>query len=139
MLEENYSYFDHEADIGIIGQGPNIEEAFISAAQAVFAIMADPKFLKTTTEIKINFEEPDIEIALVIWLNALISQARVNEMIFKEFSLQHKNNHWHGIAKGQKWSKDIPLGTEVKGATLTMLSVQQLDNNRWEAKCVVDV
>ena len=139
MLEENYTYFDHEADTGIIGRGKTVEAAFISAAQAVFAIMADPNTFKATEEISINFEEEDIELAFVTWLNLLITLARVNKMVFKEFKLERKNNNWQGIAKGEAWSKDIPLGTEVKGATLTMLSVQKLDNNLWEAKCVVDV
>ena len=32
-------YFDHEADIGIIGRGKSIEQAFCHAAHAMFAIM----------------------------------------------------------------------------------------------------
>lgn len=138
MLENNYAYFDHEADTGIIGRGKTMEEAFISAAKAVFAIMCDPVNIQAEDEITISFDENDIEIALVTWLNALISAARINSMVFNTFELTQKNGHWHGQAKGQKWSKNIPLGTEVKGATLTMLSVQKI-NSHWEAKCVVDV
>lgn len=139
MLENNYSYFDHEADTGIIGRGKTIDDSFVSAAKAVFAIMADPETIKSNAEITISFDEDDTEIALVTWLNALISAARINEMVFNSFTLEHKKNHWSGTAKGQKWSKNIPLGTEVKGATLTMLSVQKIQKNLWEVKCVVDV
>ena len=39
-ITEN-NYFDHEADIGIIGRGKTIEQAFINTAEALFAIMVD--------------------------------------------------------------------------------------------------
>ncbi len=38
---EQYGYFEHDADIGIIGRGATPEAAFESAAEAVFAIMAE--------------------------------------------------------------------------------------------------
>jgi SHS2 domain-containing protein len=38
----SYDYFDHDADVGIIGRGPTATAAFEAAADATFALMADP-------------------------------------------------------------------------------------------------
>ncbi len=40
MLSD-YDYFDHDADIGIVGRGETAQAAFVAAAEAMFAIMAD--------------------------------------------------------------------------------------------------
>ncbi|CAE6514598.1 MAG TPA: archease [Nitrosomonas nitrosa] len=131
-------YFEHDADIGIIGQGTTIEHAFEAAAQAVFAIVTDLDALQPATLVDFTFEEDDVELALVTWLNLLLGKARELGMVFCRFHLQRQNNQWHGVALGEKWRSDLEHGTEVKGATLTMLSVKQIGMS-WEARCVVDV
>ncbi|HNP51491.1 MAG TPA: archease [Nitrosomonas nitrosa] len=131
-------YFEHDADIGIIGQGTTIEHAFEAAAQAVFAIVTDLDALQPATLVDFTFEEDDVELALVTWLNLLLGKARELGMVFCRFHLQRQNNQWHGEALGEKWRSDLEHGTEVKGATLTMLSVKQIGMS-WEARCVVDV
>ncbi len=133
-------YFEHEADMGIIGHGDTIEEAFVDAAKAMFAIMVDLDRIEAKAEhtIQIEFEEQDLEIALVIWLNALIAEANGRDLVLNTFKLKRDNNHWSGEAQGELWSEAIERGTEVKGATLTSLSVKQVEG-QWEARCVVDV
>lgn len=39
------SYFEHDADIGIIGRGVTVEQAFEAAAQTVFAIVTPVYFM----------------------------------------------------------------------------------------------
>ncbi|MCW5601947.1 archease [Nitrosomonas sp.] len=131
-------YFEHDADIGIIGQGTTIEHAFEAAAQAVFAIVTDLDALQPAMLVDFTFEEDDVELALVTWLNLLLGKARELGMVFCRFHLRRQNNQWHGEALGEKWRSDLEHGTEVKGATLTMLSVRQIGMS-WEARCVVDV
>lgn len=130
-------YFDHDADMGIIGRGSSIEEAFINAAYAMFDIMTDISLIPSKQVITIQFEEPDFELALVTWLNLLLAKARAEGIILSKFSLQFKNNTWYGMAWGDDWQDNMMRGTEVKGATLTMLEVSH--NELWQAKCVVDV
>jgi SHS2 domain-containing protein len=138
MRTQQEQYFAHDADIGIIGRGKTITEAFVSAAESVFSIMTDLKTIKPTDSINIDFEETDIELALVEWLNLLIAESQSNGLIFCQFELNKDNHHWHGKAWGESWSEETIRGTEVKGATLTMLSVKKT-NREWEARCVVDV
>lgn len=135
---QDEQYFEHQADIGIIGRGDSLTEAFISAAKAVFAIMTDLSSIKPKQSIQFEFEESDPELAFVIWLNQLLNLSRSKEMVCSQFSLAHHDNHWKGQAWGEPWQASFSKGTEVKGATLTMLSVKQI-NHHWEARCVVDV
>lgn len=135
---KNENYFDHDADIGIIGRGDSMEECFISAAKSLFELMADLSDVHPKQSISFEFKETDPEFALVTWLNHLIAKADAEHLILSKFHLIRKGNIWMGSAMGDVWHKGIERGIDVKGATLTMLSVKQKDG-KWEAQCVVDV
>lgn len=137
-MSKKYGYFDHDADIGIIGKGKSIEEAFESAAAAMFSIMVNADALNCRELIEVEFEEEDSEFALVEWLNKLLAVSHMKHLALGQFALHQEGNVWRGKAWGEKWQRDLERGTEVKGATLTMLSVEKKDDH-WEARCVVDV
>jgi SHS2 domain-containing protein len=132
------SYFDHDADVGIVGRGEAPEQAFEGAACAMFAIMSDITMVRNEVTVQFDFNETDLELALVTWLNALLAHAREQQAVFGSFRLQRQGDAWHGEASGQRWDETMERGVEVKGATLTMLSVRRADGG-WEARCVVDV
>lgn len=131
-------YFEHDADMGIIGRGMTVEQSFEAAAQAVFAIITNLEAVQPVTAVAIEFEETDLELALVIWLNLILGKSRELGMVFSRFHIQRQGNQWHGKVLGEKWHDGMERGVEVKGATLTMLSVKQI-GPVWEARCVVDV
>lgn len=133
-----YSYFDHDADIGVVGRGATIEDAFEAAARATFAIMADLEQVTPADTVALDFEEADVEIALVRWINLLITLAREHHMTFCRFWVEKDGVRWRGGAMGEPWKAGLDRGVEVKGATLTMLRVSE-DVAGWEARCVVDV
>jgi SHS2 domain-containing protein len=137
-MHEPIAYFEHGADMGIVGRGASIEEAFEHAASAAFAIMADPAQIKAQASVAVEFEEADMELALVTWLNLLLGQARSRGLIFGRFRLRRDGPRWSGTAEGAPWRADMERGVEVKGATLTGLAVTQRDGI-WEARCIVDV
>ncbi|TXI17633.1 MAG: archease, partial [Nitrosomonas sp.] len=83
----NSSYFEHDADIGIIGRGETLEQSFEAAAMAVFAIMTKLECVQPNDEITVEFEETDLELALVTWLNIIIAKAREFGMVFSHFYL----------------------------------------------------
>lgn len=138
MGTDTYGYFDHDADIGIIGRGDTLEHAYEGAARAMFAIMIDIAALRPEITVRFAFEESDVELALVSWLNLLLAHARERQTVFSHFLLRREGNCWHGEASGQRWQRDMERGVEVKGATLTMLAVEQTPAG-WEARCIVDV
>jgi SHS2 domain-containing protein len=138
VTSARYAYFDHDADIGLAGHGATLEEAFESAAEGMFAIMTDLASVRRERIVKLEFEEADVELALVRWLNLLLATAREHGMVFAEFRLDRDGVVWRGSATGEAWRGDLERGVEVKGATLTMLRVEQR-SGEWEARCVVDV
>ena len=137
-MQSAHGYFEHDADVGIIGRGTTMEESFVSAARAMFAIQTDLDSLQSHERIELAFDEDDVELALVRWLNALLAASRDRAMVLCEFGLARDGNHWLGWARGERWRGGLVRGTEVKGATLTMLSVAH-GAAGWEARCVVDV
>jgi SHS2 domain-containing protein len=137
-MHESFAYFEHGADMGIVGRGAQLEQAFEQAAIAMFAMMTTLDALQPRQSVAIEFEEADVELALVTWLNRLLGEARSRALVFGRFRLRRDGTHWSGTAAGEPWRKDLERGVEVKGATLTALGVTQRDGI-WEARCVVDV
>ena len=131
-------YFEHDADIGVVGRGVTLEEAFESAASATFAVMADLSAVRPERSVTLDFEEADIEIALVRWLNLLLGLSHEQGLVFSRFWVERDGVHWRGGASGEPWRRDLERGTEVKGATITMLEVKESAAG-WVARCVVDV
>lgn len=132
------SYFEHDADIGVVGRGATLEQAFEAAARATFAVMADLDAVRPLQSVGVEFEEADRELALVRWLNLLLGLARERGLVFSRFWIERDGTRWRGGAAGEPWRDDLERGVEVKGATLTMLRVVQSAEG-WEARCVVDV
>ena len=137
-MSRSHDLFEHDADHGVIGRGSTIEEAFVAAAEATFGLMADLDRIEPREAVAIEFEEADPELALVIWLNALLGHARDRRLAFGRFELRRDGARWRGRAAGERWRPDLERGIEVKGATLTMLAVRESAAG-WEARCIVDV
>lgn len=131
-------YFDHDADVGVFGHGAGVEQALIAAAEATFDLMTDISLIRPLEPIDVEFEEADLEFALVIWLNALLAQAHERGLALGRFELQRHGTHWRGVAWGEPWREQMPRGVDVKGATLTALCVRATSDG-WDARCVVDV
>jgi SHS2 domain-containing protein len=133
-----WEYFDHDADVGVVGRGARPEDAFVAAARATFALMTEPGGIERRARIEVGFEEADLELALVRWLNLLLAHAHDRGLALGEFELTRDGDAWRGRAWGEPWREGLERGTDVKGATLTALSVRRAGDG-WEARCVVDV
>jgi len=133
-----YDYFDHDADTGVIGRGVTLQDAFVHAAEATFALMCDPITVAQDERIDVEFEEQDPELALVTWLNLLLAHANERGLALGCFELARDGHRWRGSAWGEPWRADMERGTQVKGATLTALHVTP-QGDGWEARCVVDL
>jgi SHS2 domain-containing protein len=137
-MAEDRGTFEHGADIGIYGRGPDAPAAFCRAAEAMFALMTDLDAVEPREAIGVEFVEADLEFALVKWLNLLLAHAADRGLVFARFELAREGEWWTGTARGEPWREGLERGTGVKGATLTMLSVRHVGGT-WDARCVVDV
>ena len=131
-------YFDHDADVGVVGRGATLEQAFVAGAEAVFSLVTRLGDVRPLESVEVQFEEADAELAFVTWINQLLGHAHENGLVLGKFELERDGERWRGRAWGERWRDEMERGVDVKGATLTMLSVAQTDGG-WEARCVVDV
>lgn len=140
MSERRWEHFNHMADIGVRGCGPDIATAFEQAALALTAVITDPALVKAEQGVEIQCEAPDLELLLADWLNALIYEMATRRMLFSRFQVRLQGAELFASAWGE--AVDPPRhqpAVEVKGATYTALSVAQGKDGHWTAQCVVDV
>ncbi len=137
-MPRRYAYFDHDADVGVVGRGNSVEEAFAAAAEATFALMLDLAAVRPSQVVRFQLDEDDLDLALVAWLNRLLAEARARKLALGRFDVTRRGDRWQGEARGEPWRPEIERGVEVKGATLTALAVERVGEG-WEARCVVDV
>ncbi len=137
-----FKFFEHQADVGIIGIGKTLEEAFQEAAKAMFQTMCDINHVKPEKTVKVKADAADEEGLLIDWLNALLAQKDIRDMLFSSFRVNIKkgNNKFNLTAdvKGEKLNpKKHHLKVEVKAATYSQLKVEK--GKEFKVQCVVDV
>lgn len=134
-----YETFEHEADMGIRGLGRTLEEAFENGARAMFSIMLDLEGVEPREKVDICCSAPDKETLFVEWLNEILAQASLREMVFSDFKVDSlRGDSLKGYALGEKLDRrKHRLNVEVKAATYSMLKVYK--NREYVAQCIVDV
>jgi tRNA nucleotidyltransferase (CCA-adding enzyme) len=139
MDTPHWEHFEHQADMGIRGIGRTPAQAFEQAALGMSAIITDVALISPVQMINISCEEPDQELLLVDWLNALVFEMATRKMLFSRFEVELENGNLIARAWGELI--DVPRhqpAVEIKGATYTELAVYK-HNDGWIAQCVVDV
>jgi SHS2 domain-containing protein len=133
-----YEFFEHKADIGIRGSASSLEEAFAEAAKAMFSVMVDIDKVKPVKTVDIRCSAENDEELLVEFLNKLLSEANINDMVFSEFIVRIRNHNLEATAKGESLDPEKHnVKTEVKAATYSQLKVES--NEKFLVQCVVDV
>jgi SHS2 domain-containing protein len=136
----SWEHYAHGADIGLRGFGRSVEEAFEQAAIALTAIVADVSGVRPSVQIEIHCEAPDLELLLVSWLNAIIYEMAVRNMLFSSYSVVLSGLSLTGTLVGEAIDPQRhQLAVEAKGATVTDLKVECDSEGHWLAQCIVDV
>lgn len=139
-MTARWEHFDHDADIGIRGIGPTLEQAFEQAAIAMTAVITDPAKVMASTAVTLTCTAPDHELLLVDWINNLIYEMATRSVLFGRYQVAIENDVLTAVAWGE--SVDVlkhQPAVEIKGATFTELRVYQNPDALWVAQCVVDV
>jgi SHS2 domain-containing protein len=134
-----WELFPHDADVGVRGFGPTAEQAFEQAALALTATVTNTEVVPST-EAAVSCDAPDLELLFVEWLNAIIYEMAVRNMLFGKFSVHIAGTHLDGTLWGEAVDvvRHAPA-CEPKGATYTALRVAQGADGIWSAGCIVDV
>ena len=135
-----WEHFPHGADLGVRGFGATPAEAFVQAARALCAAIADLATVRCDEAIDIEREAPSLDLLLMDWLNALVYEMAARRMIFAAFEVSLTGGKLTGRAFGEKVSRERHApAVEVKGATFTELVVREDRPGLWRAQCVIDV
>ena len=134
-----WEHFPHDADVGVRGFGATASQAFEQAALALTAVVTRAR-VEPLSPVEINCKAPDLELLFVDWLNAIIYEMAVRDMLFARFDVRIEDT---GL-QAKLWGEPVDVARhapacEPKGATYTALRVAQGDDGSWSAACVVDV
>jgi SHS2 domain-containing protein len=134
-----WQHFPHDADVGIRGWGSTAAEAFEQAGLALTAVVTHVD-IQPLVAVEVRCESPDLELLFVEWLNAVIYEMAVRNMLFGRFAVRIDG----GRLDATLWGEPVDVARhtpacEPKGATYTALQVSQDIDGRWVAACVVDV
>ena len=147
MLENamTYELLEHEADIGVKGIGPTLEEAFQEGAKAMFSVMIDLEKVEATSSVDVKCEADSIEMLFVEFLNRLLADMTISEMVFSKFEIKITKSEepetysLTGKAFGETLNQEKhQTKTEVKGATLHGVKYEEVEGKHM-IQCVVDV
>ena len=134
-----WEHFPHDADVGLRGWGATPAEALEQAAYALTAVVTHAK-VEPKISVRVTCEAPDLELLLVEWLNAIIYEMAVRNMLFGRFSVRIENDRLEGTLWGEPVDVERHApACEPKGATYTALKVTRDADGRWSAACIVDV
>jgi SHS2 domain-containing protein len=136
----SFETFDHDADIGVRGWGLSLAEAFENGARALTSVLTDPGGVEGLEEVRVELEGEDVELLFFAWLSALVYEMATRGMVFAEFHVEIDGGRLRAGMRGER----VDVGrhspaVEVKGPTMTELSVRPGPDGRWLAQCVVDV
>ena len=135
----SWAHFRHKADLGLRGIGKDKAGAFEAIGSALTAAITDPDRVAASESVELHCEAPDDEVLLVDWLNSLIYEMAVRNMLFREFDVTLNDGRLDAKVKGEKVDRTRHQpAVEVKGATYTALSVEPCEEG-WTVQCVIDV
>jgi SHS2 domain-containing protein len=138
-MKKSWEHYSHTADMGIRGFGGTLEEAFASAALAMVAISVDLRKIEPKQQVDVTCEQPDRELLLIDWLNALIYEMAVRKMIFGRFEVKIEGECLIGKVWGEKLDmKKHRPAVEIKGTSYSDLKVAR-ENEQWVAQCIIDI
>jgi SHS2 domain-containing protein len=134
-----WEHFPHDADVGVRGWGATAAQALEQAAHALTAVITHAE-VEPQVRVEVRCEAPDLELLLVEWLNAIIYEMAVRNMLFGRFAVRIED----GRLEGTLWGEPVDVerhapACEPKGATYTALRVGKDQDGTWSAACIVDV
>lgn len=135
----HWEHFEHSADVGVRGIGRTLAEAFEQVALALTAVIADPKRVAARETVIVRCSAPDAGLLLVGWLNELVYEMAVKNMLFSACDVAIDGSTLTATCRGELLNRARHRpAVEVKGATHTALRVEAVEGG-WVAQCVVDV
>lgn len=137
--------FEHTADMGLMGWGPDEKSAICETAMALFELMRGGETPEPDKVFDLEIEGYSLRELLVELLNRLISLADLNEaglVDIESVSLESGSAGFRMIVKVRAAGLDRSggrKGSEVKAVAGYGADVRRRTDGAWVASCVVDL
>lgn len=133
-MSAGYSYRDCASGVAIDAQGKSFEQVCEQAALALFGLEAHLATVLPERAIDIEFIACDPVVDARTWLERLLAQARLADLVLCAARLTRAGDRWRGEAWGMPWR-------DARRARVRGLDTQQFtlrrDGRRWRLHCVV--
>jgi SHS2 domain-containing protein len=132
------------ADVAFEAWGKNVEEVFISAADATMNVMVeDLGTIGRSLELAIDLQHDQLDLLLFSFLNELVFLKDARQLLLRVQSLSVSKTISDFILKGVVYGEGLdpqrhPLNVDVKAVTLHRFSLKQTDAG-WEAFVILDI
>jgi SHS2 domain-containing protein len=135
-----YREIEHTADLGIEVTAPDLSALFASAAEALYALIADSATIENREVITVSATGDGAEELLHAWLCELLALFNVQGFVGKRCEIASiTDGRVEGQVTGEKLDlKRHAFHTEIKGVTYHDFKVWQEDG-MWHARVIFDV
>lgn len=138
--EHRFELLEHTADVGVIGKGETMAEAFENAAYGMFSIMADLSRYTPTSSRVVHAAGVDDVTLLQGFLSQLIVLFDADRLLPLEFEITEismgRLTCWvstRPIADDIEW-----IGPAIKAVTYHQMAVESA-GREWTARAIFDV
>ena len=141
---KGFKVLDHTADEYIKAYGTNLEEAFESAALAMFEVMTDTNTIDPVESETIKVKAEDEVGLLYTWLESLILKFEVEGKLYSNFHVRRiekvgESFSLEAIVWGEAYTPNKhPSRTGVKAITYHRMEIQK-EENKATVKFILDI
>ena len=142
--KKGFKFLEHTADEYIMAYGSNLEEAFESAASAMFGIMTDTSTVDLKDEGRVEVEAEDEASLLYAWLESLLVRFSTEGKLYSRFKVDNIEQQ-EGVLSlkatiwGEKYDPEKhPSVTDVKAITYHGMDILR-EKDRTVVKFLLDV
>lgn len=138
----DYEYLEHTADAEFIAYGQTLEDVFVNAARATFALIVDPAIVNPAVSREVHLTSDSLDYLIYDWLAELLYLEEVDRLLFSlfEVKISHIDGEYvlSGRAHGERIRPEHEISLHIKAVTYHDLRVEKI-NNRYEAQILLDI
>jgi SHS2 domain-containing protein len=141
---KGFRILDHTADEYILAYGATLEEAFESAAIAMFNVMTDIHSIEPTEHESLEIAAEDEQALLYSWLEALLIKFDIEGKLYSQFTINKIVKRKEGFSLtatigGEAFTSDKhPSKTEIKAITYYRMKILR-NKEKTTVKFVLDI
>lgn len=141
MALPRYEPLEHTSEAGIIARGATLAEAFVSAAEGMYALMLDLGAVREREEREVMLTGASQKDLLVDWLLELIFLTETEDLVFRRFQIDElSETSLRGRAWGERFDRERHRSENVvvKAVTRHLLEISR-ENAGYRVQVLFDI